>query len=55
MDGKLLKSIFTHSFLKKNKPRYIDDAMVMKDEHRSLTKEEETEIIKKLKELRYIT
>jgi len=53
MDGKILKSIFTPIFLSQNKPRYID--VTQNDAQGSLTPQEQEDIEKRLKELRYIT
>jgi predicted AlkP superfamily phosphohydrolase/phosphomutase len=55
MDGKVLESIFTNSFLKKQKPRYIDDPLPEEDKYGSLNEGDKADIVKKLKNLRYIT
>lgn len=53
MDGKILKTIFTPSFLSQNKPQYIDDTQ--DDDQKPLTPQEQEDIEKRLKDLRYIT
>lgn len=54
MDGKVLKNIFTEEFLTENEVEFTDDVSYDEREPKALSKEEEEELLKRLKSWGYL-